>query len=156
MKPWTKVAGISSAFCLALVHMQAQTAVAPAAQSPAISSQRQFLNRYCATCHNDRLKTGGLSLEHVDVSMPGAQPETWEKVVRKLRTGVMPPSNMLQPPTADRLALVTWLETSLDAASTANPNPGRTDTLLRLKLTEYKNAIATLLTLEVATAVLSP
>src|SRR5262245_59000016 len=156
MKPWTKVAGISSAFCLALVHMQAQTAVAPAAQSPAISSQRQFLNRYCATCHNDRLKTGGLSLEHVDVSMPGAQPETWEKVVRKLRTGVMPPPNMLQPPKAERLALVTWLETSLDAASAAKPNPGRTETLRRLNRTEYQNAIRDLLALDVDAASILP
>src|SRR5499426_129083 len=120
MKSWTKVAGISSALCLALVHMQAQTPVAGVDQSPATSSQRQFLDRYCATCHNDRLKTGGLSLEHLEVSRPDAQPEVWEKVVRKLRTGVMPPPNMLQPPKADRLALVTWLETSLDTASAAN------------------------------------
>src|SRR5262244_1054250 len=116
MTSWTKVAGVGSALCLALVHMQAQTPVAPAAQSPAASSQRQFIDRYCVTCHNDRLKTGGLSLERVDVSRPDTQPEVWEKVVHKLRTGVMPPSSMLQPPKADRLALVTWLETSLDAA----------------------------------------
>jgi mono/diheme cytochrome c family protein len=156
MKSWTKVAGISSALCLALVHMQAQTPVAPAGQSSNTSGQRQFLDRYCATCHNDRLKTGGLSLEHVDVSRPGAQPEVWEKVVRKLRTGVMPPSNMLQPPTADRLALVTWLETSLDAASAANPNPGRTETLRRLNRTEYQNAIRDLLALDVDAASLLP
>src|SRR5262249_14300718 len=137
MKSWTKVAGISSALCLALVQMQAQTPVAPAGQSPATSSQRQFLDRYCATCHNDRLKTGGLSLERVDVSKLDAKPELWEKVVRKLRTGVMPPPNMLQPSKAERLALVTWLETSLDAASAANPNPGRTETLRRLNRTEY-------------------
>src|SRR5215510_6938199 len=131
MTPWTKVAGITSVLCLALVHMQAQ--------SPATSSQSQFVDRYCVTCHNDRLKTGGLSLERVDVSRPDAQPEVWEKVVHKLRTGVMPPSNMLQPSKADRLALVTWLETSLDAASAAKPNPGRTETLRRLNRTEYQN-----------------
>jgi hypothetical protein len=156
MKPWTKVAGISSALCLALVHMQAQTPVAPAAQSPATSSQRQFIDRYCLTCHNDRLKTGGLSLERVDVSRPDAQPELWEKVVRKLRTGVMPPPNMLQPPKADRVALATWLETSLDAASVANPNPGRTETLRRLNRTEYQNAIRDLLALDVDAASLLP
>src|SRR5262245_62324058 len=111
MKSWTKVAGISSALCLALVHMQAQTPVAGVDQSPATSSRRQFLDRYCATCHNDRLKTAGLSLERLDVSRPGAQPETWEKVVRKLHTGVMTPPNMLQPPKADRLAMLTWLAT---------------------------------------------
>jgi len=156
MKSWTKVAGISSALCLALVHTQAQTPVAPAAQSPAASSQRQFIDRYCVTCHNDRLKTGGLSLERVDASRPDAQPEVWEKVVHKLRTGVMPPSNMLQPPKADRLALVTWLETSLDAASAANPNPGRTETLRRLNRTEYQNAIRDLLALDVDASSLLP
>src|SRR4029079_11645134 len=101
MKPWIKVAGISSALCLAWLHMQAQTPVAPAGSSPAASSQRQFLDRYCATCHNDRLKTGGLSLERIDVSRPDMQPEVWEKVVRKLRTGVMPPPNTPQPAKSD-------------------------------------------------------
>ncbi len=156
MKSWTKLAGVSSALCLALVHMQAQTPVAPAAQSPVTSSQRQFLGRYCATCHNDRLKTGGLSLEQVDVSRPGTQPEVWEKVVRKLRTGVMPPANMLQPPKADRLAMATWLETSLDVASAAKPNPGRTETLRRLNRTEYQNAIRDLLALDIDAASLLP
>jgi mono/diheme cytochrome c family protein len=156
MKSWTKVAGISSALCLALVHMQAQTPVATAGQSPATSSQRQFIDRYCVTCHNDRLKTGGLSLDRADVSRPDAQAEVWEKVVRKLRTGVMPPPNMLQPPKADRIALVTWLETSLDAASAAKPNPGRTETLRRLNRTEYQNAIRDLLALDVDAASLLP
>jgi hypothetical protein len=95
---------------------------ASARGSSAGSNQRQFLDRYCGTCHNDRLKTGSLSLERVDVSRPDAEPEVWEKVVRKLRTGVMPPPNMLQPPQADRLAMLTWLETSLDAASAAKLN----------------------------------
>src|SRR5262245_51000179 len=156
MKSWTKVAGISSALCLALVHTQAQTSAAPAGQSPTTSSQRQFLDRYCATCHNDRLKTGGLSLEHLEVSRPDAQPEVWEKVVHKLRTGVMPPPNMLQPPQADRAAMARWLETSLDAASIAKPNPGRTETLRRLNRTEYQNAIRDLLALDIDAASLLP
>src|SRR5262245_14294288 len=74
-----------------------------------LQSQRQFLDRYCATCHNDRLKTGGLSLDQIDVSKPEARPELWETVVRKLHTGAMPPNNMPQPSQADRLAMVTWL-----------------------------------------------
>ena len=121
----------------------------PAGASPA-SSQRQFLDRYCATCHNDRLKTGGLSLAQADLSRPGSQPELWEKVLRKLHTGVMPPPNMPQPPEADRLAMVKWLETSLDAASaTAKPNPGRTETLRHLNRTEYQNSIRDLLALDI-------
>src|SRR5262245_6396455 len=144
MKSWTKVAGLAFVLCLA-AEVQAQT-----------SRQRQFLYRYCATCHNDRLKTGGLSLERIDVSSPDAQPETWEKVVRKLHTGVMPPPNMPQPSEADRLAMLTWLETSLDAASAAKPNPGRTETLRRLNRTEYQNAIRDLLALDIDAASLLP
>ena len=138
------------------VKMSAQGDAASAGRSPAISSQRQFLDRYCATCHNERLKTGGLSLDQVDLSRPGAQPELWEKVVRKLHTGVMPPPNMPQPSEADRLAMLTWLETSLDAASAAKPNPGRTETLRRLNRTEYQNAIRDLLALDIDAASLLP
>ena len=108
------------------------------------------------TCHNERLKTGGLSLAQVDPAKPGAQPELWEKVVRKLRTGVMPPPNAPQPSEADRLATLTWLETSLDAASAAKPNPGRTETLRRLNRTEYQNAIRDLLALDIDAASLLP
>ena len=90
------------------------------------------------------------------MSRPGAQPELWEKVVRKLRTGVMPPPNMPQPSEADRLAILTWLETSLDAASAAKPNPGRTETLRRLNRTEYQNAIRDLLALDIDAASLLP
>src|SRR5438046_3065694 len=101
------------------VQMSAQQSHAPSAGPSPTSSQRQFLDRYCATCHNERLKTGGLSLVQVDLSRLGAQPERWEKVVRKLQTGVMPPPNMPQPSEADRLAILTWLETSLDSAAYA-------------------------------------
>src|SRR5690242_8318959 len=97
-----------AATVLLSVHAQifAQQTGAP----PAGSSQQQFLGRYCATCHNDRLKTAGLSLAQVDVSKPGARPELWEKVVRKLHTGIMPPPNVPQPSASDRRAMVTWLE----------------------------------------------
>jgi len=123
--------------------------------SPA-SSQRQFLDRYCVACHNDRLKTAGLNLKQADLSSPGAQPELWEHVARKLRTRVMPPSNMPQPSDADRLALLTSLETSLDAASAAHPNPGRTQTLRHLNRTEYQNAIRDLLALDIDAGSLLP
>src|SRR5437762_1633860 len=148
MKSWTTVACISFALCLALLQTQAQT--------PAPSSQRQFLDSYCAACHNERPKTGGLSLDRIDMSKPDAQPEVWEKVVRKLRTGVMPPANMPQSPKAERIAMAAWLETSLDAASAAKPNPGRTETLRRLNRTEYQNAIRDLLALDIDAASLLP
>src|SRR5262245_22371386 len=90
-----------------------------AAVSVRPSKERQFLERYCATCHNDQAKSGGLSLVQVDLSKPGAQAQLWEKVVRKLRTGVMPPPNAPQPSGSERLGILKSLETSLDAASAA-------------------------------------
>src|SRR5688500_13923079 len=119
------------------------SAQAPAGPPP--SPQRQVLDRYCAACHNEKLKTAGLNLVQGDLSKPGAYPELWEKVVRKVRTGIMPPANMAQPSEAERLTLVTFLETSLDAASAARPNPGRTETLRRLNRTDYQNAIRDLI-----------
>lgn len=116
----------------------------------------QFVDRYCAACHNDRAKSGGLSLAHADVSSPSAQPELWEKVARKLRTGVMPPPNAPQPSEAARSALLVSLEKSLDGASAAKPNPGRTETLRRLNRTEYQNAIRDLLALDIDAGSLLP
>src|SRR5215510_8721417 len=147
---------IGLAAIAATLFLSVQVETRPQVVPQAGSSQRQFLDKYCATCHNDRLKTGGLSLEQADVSKPAAHPEVWEKVVRKLRTGVMPPPNMTQPPQADRVAMATWLENSLDAAWTAKPNPGRTETLRRLNRTEYQNAIRDLLALDIDAASLLP
>src|SRR5207249_9660567 len=73
------------------------------------SSNRRLLDRYCITCHNERLKTADLRLDRLDVDHPGAEAEVWEKVVRKVHTGTMPPSNMPQPSEDDRRALLTWL-----------------------------------------------
>ena len=151
------LAGLAVTLLLSVqVKISAQQGNAPAAAPSPASSQRQFLDRYCATCHSQSLKTGGLSLAQVDLSRIDAQPELWEKVVRKLHTGVMPPPNVPQPSASDRLAMLTWIETSLDAASAAKPNPGRTETLRRLNRTEYQNAIRDLLALDVDAASLLP
>ena len=150
-------AGLAAALLFtAQMTLPAQQSNAASAGSSPASKQRQFLDRYCTTCHNERLKTADLNLVQIDLSRPGAQPELWEKVVRKLHTGVMPPPNMPQPSEADRLAMLTQLETSLDAASAARPNPGRTETLRRLNRTEYQNAIRDLLALDIDAAALLP
>jgi hypothetical protein len=120
------------------------------------AQQRQFLDRYCATCHNERVKNGSLSLDQAHLPRPEAQPELWERIVRKLRTGVMPPPNMPQPSATDRRAVLTSMEASLDAASAAKLNPGRTETLRRLNRTEYQNAIRDLLALDIDAASLLP
>jgi mono/diheme cytochrome c family protein len=123
---------------------------------PLAAGPRRLLDRYCVTCHNERLKTADLRLDRIDVANPGAEAEVWEKVVRKVHTGTMPPSNMPQLSHDDRRALLTWLETSLDAASAARPNPGRTETLRRLNRTEYQNAVRDLLALDIDAASLLP
>jgi hypothetical protein len=115
-----------------------------------------MLDRYCVTCHNQRLVTAGLKLDEADVANPGEGAEIWEKVVRKLRTGMMPPPNMPQPSMEDRRALLSWLETSLDKAAASKPNPGRTETLRRLNRTEYQNAIRDLLSVDIDAASLLP
>jgi lipoprotein signal peptidase len=133
----------------------AQSVSSTGAVAP-VSSHRQVLDRYCVTCHNERLKTAGLPLDQIDAAHPGQHAEEWEKVVRKLRTGAMPPANAPQPSAQDRTMLVSWLESSLDTAAAAHPNPGRTDTLRRLNRTEYQNAIRDLLSVDIDAASLLP
>ena len=160
------LAGLALSVCLCLqtrasVQQRApQVEVAQSSPStgavPPVSSQRGVIDRYCVTCHNQKLKTAGLMLDEADVANPGAGSEVWEKVVRKLRTSTMPPANMPQPSIEDRRALLSWLETKLDGAAAAKPNPGRTDTLRRLNRTEYQNAIRDLLLLDIDATSLLP
>ena len=109
---------------------------------------RAVLNRYCTTCHNDRLQTAGLTLESLDMVHVGAGAETWEKVIRKLRAREMPPPRRPRPDDATYVEFVDWIETELDRAAAADLNPG-TETVHRLNRTEYTNAIRDLLALEI-------
>ena len=111
---------------------------------------RALLDQYCVGCHSQRLKTGGLVLEGPD---PGA--EVWEKVIRKLRAGAMPPAGLPKPPADALRGFVSSLETRLDAAAKANPDPVR-PLLHRLNRAEYSNAIRDLLDLEIDAATLLP
>src|SRR5580693_7860868 len=121
----------------------------PAAQpaSPA-AAQQAVVTKYCYTCHNEKLKSGGLALTALDISAPAKNIESWEKVIRKLGTGAMPPAKMPRPDKATADGLVRYLETELDRAALANPNPGRPG-LQRLNRTEYQNAIRDLLALDI-------
>ena len=129
------------------------------ARTVASSSQartlREFTNQYCITCHSARLKTGGLVLESRDFDHPAADADVWEKVIRKVQVGMMPPGGAPQPDPATRRALVTTLSGALDEAARANPNPGR-PALHRLNRTEYAYTIRDLLDLEVDPATLLP
>src|SRR5689334_14150628 len=114
------------------------------AQSPA----RAMLDKYCVTCHNERLKTAGLMLDKADVEQPGSDAQTWEKVLRKLRAREMPPPASPHPDASTYTAVSNQLEKMLDAAAAANPNPGRV-AVHRLNRTEYANAIRDLLGLRI-------
>jgi hypothetical protein len=116
-------------------------------------SYRGVLDKYCVTCHNQRLKTGGLTLETLDLGTVPAQAEVWERVIGKLRSGTMPPAGAPRPDAATYNALASWLETQIDQA--AEPYAGRT-ILHRLNRSEYANAIRDLLALEIDPAALLP
>jgi mono/diheme cytochrome c family protein len=120
---------------------------------------KQTLDKYCAGCHNSRAKTsataGGVILNDVDLTAVAKDPVLWEKVIRRLRTGAMPPAGMPRPEPAAHDALVTFLETTLDREAAARPNPGRSGPH-RLNRAEYANAIRDLLALDVDTATLLP
>jgi mono/diheme cytochrome c family protein len=133
------------------------TAAAPAraAAPAAASAEAAFLTQYCIGCHNQRAKLGGLALETLDVSRVGPAAETWEKVVKKIRTGMMPPSGAKRPERAALDRFATELESRLDKA--VDPNAALvTPALHRLNRTEYANAIRDLLALDVNVNTLLP
>ncbi|MGA2877765.1 MAG: DUF1592 domain-containing protein [Bryobacteraceae bacterium] len=118
-----------------------------------------LIDQYCVTCHNEKAKTAGLMLDKLAVDLDsanvGPHAETWEKVVRKLRVGAMPPQGMPRPDRATMDSLAASIETSLDRAAAAGPNPGQ-PVLHRLNRTEYANAIRDLLALDVDASDLLP
>src|SRR5687768_11415904 len=97
-----------------------------------------LLNQYCVGCHNARLKTAGLTIDPTTIDKLGEDPAVWEKVVRKLRTGTMPPANVRRPAVEEYNFLIGYLETGLDAVAVAASNPGRVG-VRRLNRTEYGN-----------------
>ncbi len=113
------------------------------------------MNRYCVTCHNQRAKTANLELDVIDVAHPEKNALVWERAIRKLRGGMMPPPGAAKPPLAEVNALATYLEDSLDQASAANLNPGSVR-IHRLNRGEYANAVRDLFGIEVDGASLLP
>ena len=116
---------------------------------------RALLDQYCVTCHNERLQTAGLLLDQSDVERIDADGATWEKVARKLRSGAMPPAGRPRPDAEALDAFVTHLESELDRAAAAHPNPGRPPDH-RLNRFEYGNAVRDLLALEIDPEALLP
>ena len=158
MARWRFLGGLMAAGFVFLSPLSASEAssspqqVAPAKPSPL----RPVLNRYCLGCHSDRLRTAGLSLEALDTVHVAEGAEVWEEVLRKLRSGAMPPPGRPRPDRAVVEDVLAWLEAELDGAAAAAPNPGRTDSVHRLNRAEYQNAVRDLLALDVDVTSLLP
>src|SRR5712691_49527 len=118
------------AFGASYLHLQAAPPQAPSAPSspvaaPATVAPSAVVSKYCVTCHNSKLKTAGLALDALDVDHVGDHADVWEKVATKLRTHEMPPPGRPRPDAATYRATTAAVESTLDAAAEANPNPGR-------------------------------
>src|SRR5579862_3330685 len=119
-------------------------------------TEKALVDRYCVTCHSEKSRSGGLSLQSADFQNIPKAAEMWEKVIRKLRVGAMPPQGMPRPDAAALDGLASSIETALDRAYAAHPNPGRAS-MHRLNRAEYAYAIRDLLALDIdATALLPP
>jgi hypothetical protein len=129
-------------------RLSAQSSVNPAVQ-------RALLNQYCVTCHNDKARTANFSLQSADINAVADHPEIWERVIRKLRAGMMPPPGMPRPPLDKYEQLRDWLEGAIDRKAGAHPNPGSV-VLHRLNRTEYANAMRDLLDLKIDVTTLLP
>lgn len=129
---------------------QRQTAAAAGS-----AAQRALLDQYCVTCHNDQTRRANPSLEKLDLATAGDHPELWEKVVRKLRAGVMPPPGIRRPALPEYEGLRDWLETEIDRKAAGRGTPGAV-ILHRMNRTEYANVIRDLLDLDIDASTLLP
>jgi mono/diheme cytochrome c family protein len=130
------------------------TSAAPPSRDDA--NTKAVVDKYCVTCHNQRLKTGDLALDAAGLADVAAHADVWEKVIRKVRAGMMPPAGSPRPDEPTRQSLVASLEATLDQAARSRPNPGR-PLAHRLNRAEYANAVRDLLALDVdVTSMLPP
>ena len=149
-----------SACCFAIIIAVSMCAAAedlkPRSSGNTPASQRSLMNQYCVGCHNSRLKTGGFSLESLDVGNVGANPAEWERVVTKLRGGMMPPIGFPRPDEATYDGFRMFVQRELDKTAASHPDPGRTEIFHRLNRSEYRNAVRDLLMLDVDANALLP
>ncbi len=145
---------------------------AESANQSVSASNRALLDQYCVICHNQavvnsvatineglqttQLRNLGLTLDTEDVANLAANPEVWEKVIKKLRVGVMPPPNYPRPDKVRYDGFRTWLENELDSVAASRVNPGRTQAFHRLNQTEYRNSLRDLLDLDIDVSDLIP
>ena len=156
------VLAAASGFVLAAAS-PAMSAPAAAEGEANAASVEATLNRYCVTCHNERivngrgtapsmlvsqLRTAGVALDALDVNHVGDDTDAWERVIRKLEARTMPPVGRPRPDEGAYDEIIDWLEVELDRAAANAPNPGRRPALHRLSRTEYQNAVRDLLALD--------
>ena len=127
-----------------------------AAPQPVGTTPQTLVNQYCVTCHNQRLRTAGLTLDDADATQPARDAARWEKVIGKLRAGSMPPPGMPRPAPAVAHAAAVMLETALDRAWAAAPTPAPLPAVTRLNRTQYSNAIRDLFGLDLDVRPLLP
>jgi len=123
-------------------------ATAPVAAGLSLEGQTQLVKQYCATCHNDRSKAGGLSLAAFDAARLLDDQALAEKMIRKLRAGMMPPANARRPEPAVIESLTTTFEQRVDRAAAARVNPGARPSQ-RLNRAEYQRAVRDMLGIDV-------
>jgi len=145
-----------SGWIVAALSAQSPTQAKPASAPAFASPVKPIVDTYCITCHNQKSRTGGLSLEGVDAAHPSTNPELWERVIAKLRAGAMPPPGMPRPDAQAYDTASNWLEGEIDRAWLARPNPGRASAVQRLNRTEYNNAVRDLLAIDVDVRSLLP
>ncbi|HEX5229565.1 MAG TPA: DUF1592 domain-containing protein [Bryobacteraceae bacterium] len=126
-----------------------------AAPPASLAAQRALLDHYCVTCHNQKAKTAGLMFDKMDLAHVSSDAVVWEKAIRKLRGGMMPPVGMPKPDAATLDSFVKFLETSLDQAALTAPNAG-TVSLHRLNRAEYQNAVKDILGVDIDAALFLP
>jgi mono/diheme cytochrome c family protein len=144
---------MATALVLTTAGANARQAAAPPAADAARG--QALVDRYCVTCHNQRLKTAHVEFDRLELTHPEKNAVVWERAIRKLRAGMMPPPGAPRPSTADAHALAAYLETVLDDAAAANPNPGSVR-VHRLNRAEYANAMRDLFALDVDVTTLLP
>jgi hypothetical protein len=150
--------GAAAAACIAVAAWGATTpGSVPTAAPESAPPPRHWslLDRYCTECHNTVDWAGGVAFDALDPTTVTEDAEVWEKAIRKMRTGMMPPAGEPRPPRAQLDRFAGELETRLDAAGLARPHPG-TKSLHRLNRTEYRNAIRDLIAYDLDVATLLP
>jgi mono/diheme cytochrome c family protein len=146
----------SALFAVAAFGFQGNGSAASTA-AVAVTPAGELVNKYCISCHNQKLKTADLALDRADSRNVANSAAAWEKVIVKLRSRAMPPPGMPRPDNATYDAVADWLESEIDRAAAAHANPGRTASLHRLNRAEYANAVRDLVAVEVdAQAMLPP